>query len=123
MQKMRVCVLFEKGLGISGSFPAPALALAYNWHLEGLASAAYSIFLRRRLGSTMVVRASKTRLKGLEALLSLLSCLPHSSSSLLRPLFFPPLDMSRLPLIALFGVAHHHGARCCYRAGDAETVS
>lgn len=69
--------------------------------------------MRIRLGSTMVVRLLRTRLKGLEALL-----LSHGTACSL----IPSLDMICLPLTALFAALHCYGARYRYRTGDAEAA-
>lgn len=74
----------------------------------------------------MVATPLKTRLKGLEAaLLPVLLLFFSSPPSLYHPILgqlFLSLDMLRPALAALFSVRHRHGARCCYRTGNAKTA-
>ena len=81
--------------------------------------------LRTRLGGRMDVKVSKTRLKGVEALLPVLSDLSRSHCFVMTLLvrLSLSLDMVFVPLhTALFGAVHCDGARCCYSTGDAEAA-
>lgn len=72
----------------------------------------------------MVLTPLKTRLTALEARLPAVShfvcsLLPHTDIAG-QP--FLSVDMLHLALAVWFGVVYCHGARCCYRAGNAETA-
>ena len=71
------------------------------------------------------VTLSETRLKGVEALLPVLSDFSPSHCLVMTLLvrLFLSLDMVCGPLdTALFGAVHCDGARCCYGTGDAEAA-
>ncbi len=71
-----------------------------------------------------ICEASRTRLKGLEALLLLIASYfsyihsPHHGPACS---LIPPLDMICLPLTALFAALHCYG-RYRYRTGDTEAA-
>ena len=74
----------------------------------------------------MVLTPLKTRLTALEARLpaALHTLIVHFDliTTFFGQLLFLSMDMLHLALAAWFGVVHRHGARCCYRAGNAETA-